>query len=150
MSETKTYFKNELKSAASLILTFSLPILHHYHNHQNAPGLHNLFQFSSGCERGQLLTRITLILTPPCENRKEQINPFAIEPQDDRLPATLPLINMMEFDRGARRGGSGKLTAGASNGDPCAEQWRGIRGKMPNIIIAIFFKCRYMSWLSLA
>ena len=37
MSETKTNFKNELKSAASLILTFSLPILHHYHIHQNAP-----------------------------------------------------------------------------------------------------------------
>ena len=26
-----------MKSAASLILTFSLPILHHYHIHQNAP-----------------------------------------------------------------------------------------------------------------
>ena len=37
MSETKTNFKNELKSAASLILTFSLPILQHYHIHQNAP-----------------------------------------------------------------------------------------------------------------
>ena len=37
MSETKTNFKNELKSAASLILTFSLPILHHYQIHQNAP-----------------------------------------------------------------------------------------------------------------
>ena len=38
MSETKTNFKNELKSATSLILTFSLPILQHYHIHQNAPG----------------------------------------------------------------------------------------------------------------
>ena len=37
MSETKTNFKNELKPAASLILTFSLPILQHYHIHQNAP-----------------------------------------------------------------------------------------------------------------
>ena len=37
MSETKTNFKNELKSAASLILTFSLPILQYYHIHQNAP-----------------------------------------------------------------------------------------------------------------
>ena len=40
MSETKTNFKNELKSAASLILTFSLPILQHYHIHQNAPSGH--------------------------------------------------------------------------------------------------------------
>ena len=39
MSETKTNFKNELKSAASLILTFSLPILQHYHIHQNAPSV---------------------------------------------------------------------------------------------------------------
>ena len=31
--------ENELKSAASLILTFSLPILHHYHIHQNAPSI---------------------------------------------------------------------------------------------------------------
>ena len=37
MSETKTNFKNELKSAASLIFTFSLPISQHYHIHQNAP-----------------------------------------------------------------------------------------------------------------
>ena len=37
MSETKTNFKNELKSAASLILTFSLLILQHYYIHQNAP-----------------------------------------------------------------------------------------------------------------
>ena len=37
MSETKTNFKNELKSAASLILTFFLPILPHYQNHQNVP-----------------------------------------------------------------------------------------------------------------
>jgi len=37
LSETKTNFKIELKSAASLILTFSLPILQHYHIHQNAP-----------------------------------------------------------------------------------------------------------------
>ena len=37
MSETKANFKNELKSATSLILTFSLPILQHYHIHQNAP-----------------------------------------------------------------------------------------------------------------
>merc|ERR1711978_620679 len=37
MSETKTNFKNELKSAASLILTFSLQIFQHYHIHQNAP-----------------------------------------------------------------------------------------------------------------
>ena len=42
MSETKTNFKNELKSAASLILIFSLPILHHYHIHQNAPGVSDL------------------------------------------------------------------------------------------------------------
>ena len=39
LSETITNFKNELKSAASLILTFSLPILQHYHIHQNAPTL---------------------------------------------------------------------------------------------------------------
>ena len=37
LSETKTNFKNELKSAASLILTFPLPISQHYHIHQNAP-----------------------------------------------------------------------------------------------------------------
>ena len=37
MLETKTHFKNELKSAASLILTFSLPFLPHYQNHLNAP-----------------------------------------------------------------------------------------------------------------
>ena len=37
MSETKTNFKNELKSAASLILTFYQPILQHYHIYQNAP-----------------------------------------------------------------------------------------------------------------
>ena len=37
MLETKTHFKNELKSDASLILTFSLPFLPYYQNHQNAP-----------------------------------------------------------------------------------------------------------------
>ena len=37
LSEAKTNSKNELKSAASLMLTFSLPILQHYHIHQNAP-----------------------------------------------------------------------------------------------------------------
>ena len=36
LSETKTNFKNELKSAASQILTFFLQILPHYQNHQNA------------------------------------------------------------------------------------------------------------------
>ena len=33
LSEAKTNSKNELKSAASLMLTFSLPILQHYHIH---------------------------------------------------------------------------------------------------------------------
>ena len=37
LSETKTNLKNELQSAASLILTFSLPFLPHYQNHLNAP-----------------------------------------------------------------------------------------------------------------
>ena len=37
MSETKTNFKNELKPAASLTLTFSLPILQHNLIHQNDP-----------------------------------------------------------------------------------------------------------------
>ena len=37
MESTKTNFKNELKSAASLILTFSLPFLQRYQNHRNAP-----------------------------------------------------------------------------------------------------------------
>ena len=37
LTETETNFKNELKSATSLILTFSQPILQHYHIHQNAP-----------------------------------------------------------------------------------------------------------------
>ena len=43
MSETKTYFKNFLQSAVSLILTFSLTILQHYHIHQNAPIPPSLF-----------------------------------------------------------------------------------------------------------
>ena len=37
MLETKTHFKNELKSAVSLILTFSIQILPRYQNHLNAP-----------------------------------------------------------------------------------------------------------------
>ena len=37
LTETQTIFKNELKSAASLILTFSLQFLQRYQNHQNAP-----------------------------------------------------------------------------------------------------------------